>query len=137
MTLRRGAAVIGLGNWGASLAAACEARGLLVERVHAQRRPARPRLDAQVLWLCVPDAAISETTQWLVTQRGELSGQVVVHSSGALNRRVLLAAERVGARTGCVHPMMSFPTRRVVSLKGTRFGVEAGEATTRRQLFAL
>jgi predicted short-subunit dehydrogenase-like oxidoreductase (DUF2520 family) len=137
MTLRRGVAVIGLGNWGVSLAAALEAAGLLVERVHARRRPARARLDAQVLWLCVPDAAISDATQWLVTQRGELSGQVVVHSSGALNRRVLLAAERAGARTGSVHPMMSFPTRRVVSLKGTRFGVEAGEAATGRRLFAL
>ena len=64
-------------------------------------------------------------------------GQVVVHSSGALDRSVLAVAARAGARTGSVHPMMSFPTRRVVALKGTRFGVEAGEAATQRELFAL
>jgi predicted short-subunit dehydrogenase-like oxidoreductase (DUF2520 family) len=33
--------------------------------------------------------------------------------------------------------MMSFPTRRIVSLKGTRFGVEAADTATRNPLFAL
>jgi predicted short-subunit dehydrogenase-like oxidoreductase (DUF2520 family) len=33
--------------------------------------------------------------------------------------------------------MMSFPTRRVVSLKGTRFGVEAADEAMRKELFAL
>jgi predicted short-subunit dehydrogenase-like oxidoreductase (DUF2520 family) len=33
--------------------------------------------------------------------------------------------------------MMSFPTRRVVALRGTRFGVEAGDAATQRELFTL
>jgi predicted short-subunit dehydrogenase-like oxidoreductase (DUF2520 family) len=139
MKIRRGAAVIGLGNWGSSLAAALDAMGLLTERVHARRgSQARARaLDARVLWLCVPDAAIESTSEWLVAQRVNLSGQVVLHSSGALDRGVLAVAERAGARTGSVHPMMSFPTRRVVALKGTRFGVEAGEAATQRELFTL
>ncbi len=134
---RRGAAVIGLGNWGSSLAAALEAAGLLVERVQARRHDSRPQLEARVLWLCVPDAAIATTAEWLVTQRGDLDGQVVVHSSGALDRSVLAVAERAGARTASVHPMMSFPTRRVVPLQGTRFGVEAEDTATRKQLFAL
>jgi predicted short-subunit dehydrogenase-like oxidoreductase (DUF2520 family) len=33
--------------------------------------------------------------------------------------------------------MMSFPTRRVVPLAGVRFGVEAGDPATRRDLFGL
>jgi predicted short-subunit dehydrogenase-like oxidoreductase (DUF2520 family) len=134
---RRGAAVIGLGNWGSSLAAALDAAGLLVERVHARRHNSRSQLEARVLWLCVPDAAIATTAEWLVTQRGDLNGQVVVHSSGALDRSVLAAAERAGARTASVHPMMSFPSRRVVALQGTSFGVEAEDPATRKQLFAL
>src|SRR5882757_10365494 len=137
MKIRRGAAVIGLGNWGSSLAAALDCAGLLAERVHARRRGSRLRLDARVLWLCVPDAAIESTAEWLVAQRPNLTGQVMLHSSGALDRSVLAAAERAGALTGSVHPMMSFPTRRVVALKGTRFGVEAGEAATRTELFTL
>jgi predicted short-subunit dehydrogenase-like oxidoreductase (DUF2520 family) len=135
--IRRDAAVIGLGNWGSSLAAALDAEGLLAEQVHARRHGARIRLDARVLWLCVPDAAIASTAEWLVAEREDLSGQVVVHSSGALDRSVLAIAERAGARTGSVHPMMSFPTRRVVALRGTRFGVETGDAATQRELFTL
>jgi predicted short-subunit dehydrogenase-like oxidoreductase (DUF2520 family) len=137
MKARRGAAVIGLGNWGSSLAAALDATGLLVERVHARRHQSRSKLDAQVLWLCVPDAAIAATAEWLAARRGDLSGQIVLHSSGALDRSVLAAAKRAGARTGSVHPMMSFPTRRVIGLRGTRFGVEAADTATRKTLFAL
>src|SRR5882757_9150327 len=113
MKIRRGAAVIGLGNWGSSLAAALDAVGLLAERVHA-RRASQVRLDARVLWLCVPDAVIESTAEWLVAQRPNLTGRVVLHSSGALDRGVLAVAERAGARTASVHPMMSFPTRRIV-----------------------
>jgi len=91
MKTRRGAAVIGLGNWGSSLAAALAGAGLLLERVHTRRRMSRSKLDAQVLWLCVPDAAIATTAEWLAAQRGDLSGQIVVHSSGALDRGVLAA----------------------------------------------
>jgi predicted short-subunit dehydrogenase-like oxidoreductase (DUF2520 family) len=142
MSARRGVAVIGLGNWGSSLAAALDAAGLLAEGVHARGRTSHMRrhllkMDARVLWLCVPDAAIASTAEWIVTQRKDLHGQMVVHSSGALDRSVLAVAERAGARTASVHPMMSFPTRRIVALKGTRFGVEAADAATRRELFAL
>jgi predicted short-subunit dehydrogenase-like oxidoreductase (DUF2520 family) len=137
MKMQRGAAVIGLGNWGSSLAAALDAKGLLAERVHVRRGGTRPKLDARVLWLCVPDAAIARTVEWLVTRRGDLSGQVVVHSSGALDRSVLAVAERAGARTGSLHPMMSFPTRRVVALEGTRFGVEAADVAMRKEMLAL
>jgi predicted short-subunit dehydrogenase-like oxidoreductase (DUF2520 family) len=130
-------AVIGLGNWGTSLAAALGASGLLAERVHVWHSKSRSKLDARVLWLCVPDTAIAQIAKWLVARRGDLSGQVVIHSSGALDRSVLEAAERAGAVTGSVHPMMSFPTRRIVPLKGVRFAVETADAITRKELFAL
>jgi predicted short-subunit dehydrogenase-like oxidoreductase (DUF2520 family) len=90
-----------------------------------------------VLWLSVPDAVIEKTAEWLVAHRADLRGQVVVHSSGALDRSVLAAAEGAGAQTGSVHPMMSFPTRRIVPLKGIRFAVEAADAAVRKELFAL
>lgn len=135
--VQRGVAVIGLGNWGTSLALALETRGLLLERVHSLRPGSRPKLNARVLWLCVPDAAIGKTAQWLVMQRDDLHGQVVIHSSGALHRGVLAAAERAGGRTGSIHPMMSFPTRRVVPLEGVRFAIEAEAVTLRNELFTL
>lgn len=137
MRARRSVAVVGLGNWGSSLAAALDAAGLLAERVHARRRSSRVRLDARVLWLCVPDAVIGSTAEWIAAEREDSRGQMVVHSSGGLDRSVLGVVERAGASTASVHPMMSFPTRRVVALKGTRFGVEAADEATRKELFAL
>ncbi len=135
-------AVIGMGNWGHSLAAALTGAGARVARVHAspQRRSGGTSaawLRARVLWLCVPDAAIAETAAWVAEQQTALAGKIVVHSSGALDRSVLAAAERAGARTASVHPMMSFPTRRRVPLRGVRFGVEVADTATWRALSAL
>ena len=132
--------VMGMGNWGCSLAAALAGvPGLLHARVHAspQRRATHPRLQSRVLWLCVPDAAIAGTVTWLLRHNGDLRGKTVVHSSGALDRSVLAAAERAGARTASAHPMMSFPTRRPAPLAGTRFGIDTGHAATQRELFRL
>jgi predicted short-subunit dehydrogenase-like oxidoreductase (DUF2520 family) len=65
-----------------------------------------------------------------VADRG-LEGQIVVHSSGALSAGVLQAAARAGASVGSVHPLMSFPTRTPVALKGVSFAVEADAASSR------
>jgi predicted short-subunit dehydrogenase-like oxidoreductase (DUF2520 family) len=95
----------------------------------------RAQLKADVLWLCVPDAAIERVTGRIVKRVGKrgLKGQIVVHSSGALSALVLQAAARVGASVASVHPVMSFATRVPVSLQGVPFGVEA-EAAGRRIL---
>jgi predicted short-subunit dehydrogenase-like oxidoreductase (DUF2520 family) len=97
----------------------------------------RARLDARVIWICVPDAAITEVAEQIVTQRGDLRGQIVAHSSGALPASVLESVKRAGAKIAAVHPAMSFPTRKIVGLDGVRFGVEARVAAVRRELFAL
>ena len=132
---------IGLGNWGHSRAARLAHGGLLAARVYAdpqKRKPLRTTaLDAPILWLCVPDASIATTAQWIAAQRPDLQGQIMIHSSGALDRSVLHAAEAAGARTASVHPVMTFPTRRPVPLAGVHFGVETAEAPTRQRLFRL
>jgi predicted short-subunit dehydrogenase-like oxidoreductase (DUF2520 family) len=98
----------------------------------------RAQLKADVLWLCVPDAAIARVTGRIVKRvgKGGLKGQIVVHSSGALSAQVLQAAARAGASLASVHPVMSFATRVPVSLQGVPFGVEA-EAAGRRILNAI
>ena len=136
-------AVIGAGNWGASLVAALKRAGAGPLEVVGRKRWSRAKLEARVIWICVPDAAIAEVAVKIAERarklRGEdgLRGQVVVHSSGALRGEVLELAERAGARIAAVHPVMSFPTRRVVPLNGVMFGVEAQDAVTRRELNAL
>jgi predicted short-subunit dehydrogenase-like oxidoreductase (DUF2520 family) len=138
-----GIAVIGEGNWGSSLIAALRAAGVEPSEVIKRSGWRRARLDARVIWICVPDAAIAEVAGKIARRgqrlRGEhgLRGQIVLHSSGALSAEVLECARRAGAKIASVHPVMSFPTRRVVPLAGVMFGVEAREATVKCELFAL
>lgn len=136
-------AVIGAGNWGGSLIAALRAAGSEPCEVIGRSDWRRPRLDAQVIWICVPDAAIAEVAGKIARRCERLPGEqgmrghIVVHSSGALSAEVLDATRRAGANIAAVHPVMSFPSRRVVPLAGVMFGIEAREAAVRRKLFAL
>jgi predicted short-subunit dehydrogenase-like oxidoreductase (DUF2520 family) len=153
--MHRSVSIIGLGNWGSSLAHALDAAGVSLQEVIISSERSRvghsawtrtlplttldrAQLKADVLWLCVPDAAIERVTDRMVKQVGKrgFKEQIVVHSSGALSALVLQAAARVGASVASVHPLMSFATRVPVSLQGVPFGVEA-EAAGRRILNAI
>jgi predicted short-subunit dehydrogenase-like oxidoreductase (DUF2520 family) len=137
-SLQHSVSIIGPGNWGSSLVHALGVAGVPLHEVIVPATLNRARLEADILWLCVPDAAIAPVTRRLVRRvaRRGLKGQMVVHSSGALNSEVLQAAAKVGASVASVHPLMSFPTRTPVSLQGVPFGVEA-DAAGRRILYAL
>jgi predicted short-subunit dehydrogenase-like oxidoreductase (DUF2520 family) len=139
-------AIVGLGNWGTSLAAALLPAQIPLREVVVRkpRRSSLPlvswkkaRLDARLIWLCVPDAAIADAAEKIARLRPSLTGQIVVHSSGALTVSALDAVRRTGAQVASVHPAMTFPTRDVVPLDGVLFGIEAEHAATRRLLHAL
>jgi predicted short-subunit dehydrogenase-like oxidoreductase (DUF2520 family) len=153
--MQRSVSIVGLGNWGSSLTHALMAAGVRLQEVilssersgfpgsaWARALPLttldRAQLKANVLWLCVPDAAIERVTGRIVKRMGKrgLKGQILVHSSGALSAQVLQAAARVGASVASVHPVMSFATKVPVSLQGVPFGVEA-DAAGRRILNAI
>jgi predicted short-subunit dehydrogenase-like oxidoreductase (DUF2520 family) len=137
--VREGVAVIGAGNWGSSLAAGVAAAGISLVEVTARRRAKKDRelgdakavafddaaLDAEVLWICVPDGEIARVAERIAAQRGDLRGQIVVHSSGALTIEVLEAVRRAGALVAGVAPVFTFPTREPVALDGVLFAVEA------------
>jgi predicted short-subunit dehydrogenase-like oxidoreductase (DUF2520 family) len=152
--MQRSVSIIGLGNWGSSLAHALVAAGVELQEVIIPGEPSvvryspwtrvlplttldRAQLKADVLWLCVPDAAIARVTGRLVKRIAKragspsLKGQILVHSSGAFSGQVLQAAARAGASVASVHPVMSFPTCVPVSLQEVPFGVEADVASRR------
>ena len=142
--------IIGPGNWGTSLLHALRSAGVPISEIIVRGKKRRPvlargvpsrtlnqaALQADVLWLCVPDAALAGVAQSVAlhaTQMGKtLRGTIVVHSSGALGAEVLRPAEQAGASIASVHPLMTFPSRKPVALKGVPFGIEADEATRRR-----
>src|ERR1700761_7984879 len=106
---QRSVTIIGLGNWGSSLAHA-------LADAKVPLHSASGKLPADIYWLCVPDGAIAAATRRLVKMHGvKWKGRIVVHSSGVHNVDVLKAAAAVGASIASVHPLMSFPTRKPVS----------------------
>ncbi|MGC1295325.1 MAG: DUF2520 domain-containing protein, partial [Alloacidobacterium sp.] len=138
----------GPGNWGSSLLAALRRARIPVREVVSRTRRSGAtslgdaQLNARILWLCVPDGAITDVAAALVERRREqgrtLRGQLVVHSSGALTVAALVeAARKAGAAVASVHPAMSFPTRKVVDLQDVLFGVESQQPEVKRRLYAL
>ena len=139
-------ALIGPGNWGTSLLTALRQAGFPIREIVAKRRRRGvvtfedAVFEARILWLCVPDGAVADVAARIVSRRCEqgktLRGQLVVHSSGALTVEALAAVRKAGAQVASVHPVMSFPTRKVVGLHGVLFGVEA-QPKIRRSLYAV
>jgi predicted short-subunit dehydrogenase-like oxidoreductase (DUF2520 family) len=91
----------------------------------------KARFDAQLLWLCVPDAAIAEVAE-AISARVPLKGKIVVHSSGVHSSEILRVAKQAGARVGSVHPLMTFPTLTPVPLAHVPFAIEAEKAVAGR-----
>jgi predicted short-subunit dehydrogenase-like oxidoreductase (DUF2520 family) len=140
-------ALIGLGNWGTSLAAALNRARIPLSEVIVRRcKPSSPlptvswknaALDAPIFWLCVPDSAISDVAAQIARHRPDLRGQIVIHSSGALTVDALDRVRRAGAAVASIHPLMTFPTRDPVALDGVLFGVEASSPAARRTLHGI
>ena len=81
-------------------------------------------LDADILWLAVPDDAIEGCAKRLASGR-KLKDKIALHSSGALSSDVLRPMRRAGASTGSLHPMMSFSAgNQNPDLKGVWFSIE-------------
>ncbi|HEX4019889.1 MAG TPA: DUF2520 domain-containing protein [Acidobacteriaceae bacterium] len=148
--------LIGFGNWGTALASALwkakiPIREIVVRRLRASDEKLARRfgarlvtleavgkraatLDAEIVWICTPDAAIAAMAamlaeRWEKTGRGKAKRPVVLHSSGALASTELASVRDAGASVASVHPMMSFPRRvgamgEVVSLRSVPFAME-------------
>ncbi len=143
--------LIGLGNWGTSLAAALFSAGIPICEIVLRASSAQSQrlakklgarlatlsrtgssaaqLDADILWICTPDAAIASTARELAAHRlqhsrSQHSHPIVFHSSGALSSAELAALRNAGASVASVHPLMTFPHRRPTSLAGVPFAIE-------------
>ena len=111
-TSRRAVRFIGAGNPAASLT--------------------REIIDADVILLTVPDGALASVARALAQlDARKWRGKVILHTSGALDRKVLRPLAQRGASTGSLHPMQTFSGRSDPKLDGVIFGVE-GESRARK-----
>ncbi len=89
-------------------------------------------LAADVILLATPDDSLRGVAAALAQIGGEeWRGKVVLHTSGALDRTVLVTLARRGAATGSLHPMQTFSGRGRSRLEGVIFGIE-GENRARQ-----
>ena len=88
---------------------------------HATAKTAR--LDADVVWFCVPDGKITSAARQLSSVI-QWKRKIGFHSSGARTNRDLEALRQQGAVVASVHPMMTFVDRSIPSLDGVSFALE-------------
>jgi predicted short-subunit dehydrogenase-like oxidoreductase (DUF2520 family) len=152
-------AIVGAGNLAGALAVSLRAAGYRIDQIVAResarkssqssslqraRRLAREvgasavvgekaQIRAEVVWFCVPDAAIADAAAALAgaamtgaatTGSANWSGKVALHSSGALTSDELETLRRLGAEVASVHPLMTFVQGSRPSLAGVPFAVE-------------
>ena len=112
--------------------AASQKKGRTLARAVGARFASPPRalLDANVIWLGVPDREIASTAGFLARQT-EWKGKVALHSSGALASDELQALRRKGAAVASLHPLMTFVSGSTPQLAGVPFAVEGDPAAVR------
>jgi predicted short-subunit dehydrogenase-like oxidoreductase (DUF2520 family) len=87
---------------------------------------------SRVILIAVPDDEIAGVAQELARIGAEeLRGKVVLHTSGALDERVLDHVKACGAAVGSIHPLQSFSGVAVPLLEGRAFAVEGDSQAVR------
>jgi predicted short-subunit dehydrogenase-like oxidoreductase (DUF2520 family) len=80
------------------------------------------RLNARVVWFCVPDRVIARCAGRL--ENRDWRGRVAFHSSGVLGSDALKVLARQGAKLASVHPLMTFVRNSSPDLKTVAFALE-------------
>ncbi len=88
------------------------------------------QLDADIVWLTVPDDAIAAVARELAPSQS-WKGKIVFHSSGALTSEELAPLWEKGAWVASVHPLMTFVAGKKPSWRGVSFAMEGDDDATR------
>ena len=89
-------------------------------------------LASTCILIATPDGAIEEIANELARIGGQdLQGQVVLHTSGAMDSSVLHAARSCGASVGSMHPLQTFSGVTVPPLEGKVFAIEGDPMAVR------
>ncbi len=105
-------------------------RSIGAGKAHAQMT--RQIVSSRVILIAVPDDEIAGIAKELARIGGEeLRGKIVLHTSGALNARVLDPVKACGAAVGSMHPLQSFSGVAVPVLEGRVFAVEGDAQAVR------
>jgi predicted short-subunit dehydrogenase-like oxidoreductase (DUF2520 family) len=150
MTAKPRVAIVGPGRLGRALTVELRRAGYTISEIvsrntAASKRKARelarkveahastrenPRLDADLVWFCVPDREIAAVSRQFASFV-DWKKKTAFHSSGALASDELKALRRRGAAAASVHPLMTFVSGSMPSLRGVPFAVEGDQMAVR------
>jgi predicted short-subunit dehydrogenase-like oxidoreductase (DUF2520 family) len=98
----------------------------------AQAGLSRRTLLSTCILIATPDGAIEDVANELARIGGEeLRGQVVLHTSGAMDSGVLRAVRACGAAVGSMHPLQTFNGVSAPPLEGKVFAIEGDPMAVR------
>src|SRR6185437_1073011 len=121
-------AIVGGGRLGTALAKRLSEAGYSPKTL--TRKSVRfGQSDAQVLWLCVPDAEIARAA--VTFSQSHAKAKFAFHSSGVLSSDALSSLRDAGARVASVHPLMTFVKGSVPELTGVPFAIEGDPSAVR------
>jgi predicted short-subunit dehydrogenase-like oxidoreductase (DUF2520 family) len=135
--------IVGAGNLAGALSVSLRRAGYRIDQIVSRgqaaslqraRRLAREvrasavtavkvQIRAEIVWFCVPDAAIASAAASLAAA-ADWRGKVALHSSGALTSDELAVLGERGAAVASVHPLMTFVRGSRPSLAGVPFALE-------------
>lgn len=150
MSAKPHVAIVGAGNLAGALALPLSRAGYRIDLIVSRgpgapsqraRRLAREveasatvlaeaRIRAEIVWFCVPDAAIAGAARAL-SKAANWKGKVALHSSGALTSDELGVLRRRGASVASVHPLMTFVKGSRPPLAGVPFAIEGDQNAAR------
>jgi len=79
---------------------------------------------ARIFFLSVPDGQITAVASELSKLNLNFKQSLFIHLSGAENLSVLKNLKRKEAKVASIHPMQTFPSKKIVSLKGVHAALE-------------
>ena len=149
-TPRPSISIVGPGNLGTALATELarigypirhivsrrNSGGVKAARALARRVKARhvflgeASLEADIVWLTVPDDAIAVVARQLAPSQS-WKGKIVLHPSGARSSDELVPLRKKGAKAASAHPMMTFVQGRKPKWQGVPFGIEGDKPAVR------
>ena len=149
MSTKPGITIVGPGRFGSALAVELKRAGYrvreivsrsgaaslrrartLARRVRASAVEIGEELNGEIVWLCVPDGALSSTARALAA-KGDWSEKIALHPSGALGSAELKPLRQAGASVAAAHPLMTFVSRSKANLNGVPFAVEGDPRAVR------
>lgn len=90
-----------------------------------------------VFFLTVPDSEIKKTAVQLSKLKLKYSTAFFIHLSGAEDISVLVPLKLKGGKTGSLHLMQTFPSKKIVSINNVNSAIETNDESTYKFLLQL